>query len=134
MKPSLFQVESSIDARGRIDYAEYEKSLPFLPVRIFVISQVPEQAVRGRHAHSTTSQVLICVSGSVSAKFTGRSGESDFVLSNSSGWLQVPPMNFGELTNFSTDCVLVVLASEKYDPDEYISDFEEFLAKLESQA
>ena len=91
-----------------------------------MISQVPSHAVRGQHAHATTSQLLMCVSGSMTARFTSESNENAFDLNRSSGWLLVPPMNFGELSNFSSDCVLVVLASEQYDPDEYISDFEEF--------
>jgi hypothetical protein len=66
----------------------------------------------------------------MTARFIGESEESAFDLSASSGWLLVPPMNFGELSNFSSDCVLVVLASEKYDPDEYISDIEEFRRRL----
>jgi dTDP-4-dehydrorhamnose 3,5-epimerase-like enzyme len=83
-------------------------------------------AVRGQHAHSSTTQLLICVSGTMTARFISESNEIAYDLNPSSGWLLVPPMNFGELSNFSSDCVLVVLASEQYDPDEYISDFEEF--------
>jgi UDP-2-acetamido-3-amino-2,3-dideoxy-glucuronate N-acetyltransferase len=72
----------------------------------------------------------MCVSGSITARFTGESGENTFDLNPVSGWLLVPPMNFGELSNFSSDCVLVVLASEEYNPDEYISDFDEFRRRL----
>ena len=64
------------------------------------------------------------------ARFIDESGEIAFDLNPSSGWLLVPPMNFGNLSNFSSDCVLVVLASEEYNPDEYISDFEEFRRRL----
>jgi UDP-2-acetamido-3-amino-2,3-dideoxy-glucuronate N-acetyltransferase len=126
LKPYFLSIGSSPDDRGLLEFAEYPKHLPFEPKRVFVISQVPSHAVRGQHAHATTSQLLMCVSGSMTARFTSESNENAFDLNRASGWLLVPPMNFGELSNFSSDCVLVVLASERYDPDEYISDFEEF--------
>ncbi len=126
MKPYFISIGSSPDDRGLLEFAEHPKHLPFEPKKVFVISQVPSHAVRGQHAHTTTSQLLMCVSGSMTARFTDESGAGDFELNPSSGWLLVPPMNFGELSNFSSDCVLVVLASEEYNPDEYISDFEEF--------
>lgn len=130
MKPYFISVGSSRDERGILEFAEYPGHLPFEPKRAFVISQVPGTSVRGQHAHSTTSQLLMCVSGSMTARFISESHENSFELNPSSGWLLVPPMNFGELRNFSSDCVLVVLASEQYNPDEYISDFEEFRRRL----
>ena len=66
----------------------------------------------------------------MTARFICENHDNSFELNPSSGWLLVPPMNFGELRNFSSDCVLVVLASEQFDPDEYISDFEEFRRRL----
>jgi hypothetical protein len=66
----------------------------------------------------------------MTARFISESEENAFDLDPLSGWLLVPPMNFGELSNFSSDCVLVVLASEEYNPDEYISDFEVFRRRL----
>lgn len=130
MKPYFIPIGSSRDERGFLEFAEYPEHLPFEPKRVFVISQVPALSLRGQHGHSTTSQVLICVAGSITARFIDESGENAFDLNPSSGWLLVPPMNFGELSNFSSDCVLVVLASEEYNPDEYISDFEEFRRRL----
>jgi UDP-2-acetamido-3-amino-2,3-dideoxy-glucuronate N-acetyltransferase len=130
LKPYFISAGSSLDERGLLEFAEHPGHLPFEPKRVFVISQVPALEVRGQHAHSTTLQLLMCVSGSMTAHFTSESNENAFDLNPSSGWLLVPPMNFGELSNFSSDCVLVVLASEQYDPDEYISDFEEFRRRL----
>ena len=130
MKPYFIPIGSSRDERGFLEFAEYPEHLPFEPKRVFVISQVPALSVRGQHAHSTTSQLLLCVAGSITASFIAESGENAFDPNPSSGWLLVPPMNFGELSNFSSDCVLVVLASEEYNPDEYISDFEEFRRRL----
>lgn len=66
----------------------------------------------------------------MTARFISENHDNSFELNPSSGWLLVPPMNFGELRNFSSDCVLVVLASEQYNPDEYISDIEEFRRRL----
>ncbi len=126
MKPYFLSIGSNPDDRGLLEFAEYPKHLPFEPKRVFVISQVPSHAVRGQHAHSTTSQLLMCVSGSLTARFISESEENDFDLNRFSGWLLVPPMNFGELSNFSSDCVLVVMASEAYRADEYISDLDEF--------
>jgi UDP-2-acetamido-3-amino-2,3-dideoxy-glucuronate N-acetyltransferase len=130
LKPYFISIGSSPDDRGLLEFAEHPKHLPFEPKRVFVISQVPSHAVRGQHAHTTTSQLLMCVSGSMTARFISESEENAFDLDPLSGWLLVPPMNFGELSNFSSDCVLVVLASEEYNPDEYISDFEVFRRRL----
>jgi len=124
--PTFLELGIAEDNRGRLEFAEYPSQLPFLPQRVFVISDVPNGSIRGEHAHSSTSQVLICTAGSLSANFFDGTSDVKFELSPSTGWLLVPPMNFGRLTNFSEDCVLVVIASEAYRPDEYISDLDDF--------
>jgi len=125
-EPTFIELGLAEDHRGRLEFAEYPSRLPFLPQRLFVISEVPAGAIRGEHAHSSTSQILICTSGSLIAHFYDGSSNRQFELSPSSGWLLVPPMNFGKLTHFSKNCVLVVMASEAYRADEYISDLDEF--------
>lgn len=126
MRPKLVRPGNHADSRGELKFGEFPAELPFIPQRVFVISEVPIDSVRGEHAHSTTSQILICVSGSVTAAFQSSAGDTSFELSSSSEWLFVPPMNFGKLTKFSSDCALVVLASEPYNASEYISDLAEF--------
>jgi uncharacterized RmlC-like cupin family protein len=109
---------------------QYPDQLPFQPERFFVVSNVPNDAARGQHAHKSNQQILVCLSGGLNARFHDGQGWEEFSLSPRGDALFVPPMHFGELSKFLPGTSLLVLASEVFDPKEYVNDFHEFLSSF----
>lgn len=115
------------DHRGSLIVGEINKQLPFITERFFFVSRVPEGEPRGIHAHRKCHQLLICVSGSVRAMFDNGSFREVVLLDQPNYGLHMPPLTWGTQYDFSADAVLLVLASDRYDSDDYIHDYEEFL-------
>lgn len=106
---------------------ELEQGFPFNIQRIFTISQVPQNETRGEHAHYKCEQFLWLVEGSIDIAVTNKDGLSAHKLDSSNRILHLPPMHWCDMSNFSIKSCLIVLASEKYDPADYISNRDEFL-------
>lgn len=100
--------------------------MPFDIRRIFWIGGVPSGETRGSHAHRTCAEIVVPVCGSFKATITDNCGTSVFQMCNPAEGLFIPPMAWCVLSDFSKDCVCLCLASENYDADGYINDFEEF--------
>lgn len=116
------------DLRGSLSVAEFKKDLPFEPRRHFIVYGVPTQETRGEHAHRTCHQFLVCVHGSVRVLADDGNRREEFRLDAPSMGLHLPPMIWGTQYHYSSDAVLLVFASEGYDPEEYIRDYAEFTA------
>jgi UDP-2-acetamido-3-amino-2,3-dideoxy-glucuronate N-acetyltransferase len=123
----LFTMPRVEDLRGTLSFGEYDKHLPFVPKRYFLVFQVTSQEIRGEHAHRFLHQILICVTGSCSVACDDGQNRGQTVLDSPDKALYIPPMVWATQYNFSHDAVLLVLASEAYDPDDYIRDYDEFL-------
>ena len=116
------------DLRGLLSFGEVETHLPFAPKRVFCISQVPSIEVRGAHAHRTLEQLLVCLSGRCSVVVDDGRSRAEVVLDSPGRALYLPPLVWGIQYKYSADAVLMVLASEKYNPDDYIRNYDEFQA------
>ena len=116
---------------GELLFGESPTHLPFRPQRFFLIQNVPATAQRGAHAHKKCHQLLICVSGAVSALINDGDVSKVIRLDNPSVGLYMPPMIWGTQFDYSPDARLVVLASDRYDKNDYISSHEEFLLALD---
>lgn len=116
------------DIRGALSVIDFDADLPFLPRRSFSVFDVPSQETRGEHAHRRCHQFLICVHGSVRVLADDGKHREEFTLDSPSLGLHLPPMIWGTQYRYSSDAVLLVFASEKYDANEYIRDYAEFLA------
>jgi UDP-2-acetamido-3-amino-2,3-dideoxy-glucuronate N-acetyltransferase len=117
------------DLRGNLSAREVEKGLPFMPQRTFIIFDVPTKEVRGEHAHRVCAQFFVCVKGSVRVLCDDGKNRQDFHLTSSEIGLFLPPMVWGVQYHYSPDAMLLVYASERYDPGDYIRDYEDFLAE-----
>jgi dTDP-4-dehydrorhamnose 3,5-epimerase-like enzyme len=125
---SLQTLRLAHDLRGNLAVAELDRELPFSPARVFMVYDVPSAETRGAHAHRTCAQVLICVRGSVRVVVDDGTEREEFLLDTASAALHIPPMVWAIQYGYSPDALLLVLASERYDPDEYIRDYNDFLA------
>jgi dTDP-4-dehydrorhamnose 3,5-epimerase-like enzyme len=121
----LFLVE---DARGCLSGGEFPQQLPFSPARYFVVFDVPPGQVRGQHAHRQCRQFFIPLGGSIRLTVDDGSGSEDIVLDRPDIGLHVPAMIWTKLYDFSPGATLLVLASDPYDPADYITKYDEFRA------
>jgi acetyltransferase-like isoleucine patch superfamily enzyme len=115
------------DMRGALAVAELGKGLPFAPQRFFFVFDVPSAEVRGEHAHRKCHQFLVCVRGSVSVLVDDGSARAHYTLDSPTLGLHVPPRVWAAQFGYSADAVLLVLASDPYDPADYVRDYDEFL-------
>jgi UDP-2-acetamido-3-amino-2,3-dideoxy-glucuronate N-acetyltransferase len=128
----LYPLTYARDLRGSLSALEFE-GLAFMPRRMFAVYGVPDESVRGAHAHRTCGQLLVCMSGEARCiADDGKGSRQEFVLSTSKAGLYLPPMIWGMQYGYTRDACLVVLAELPYDPDDYIRDYEEFVALVES--
>jgi dTDP-4-dehydrorhamnose 3,5-epimerase-like enzyme len=115
------------DLRGSLAVIEIARDLQ-LPAmeRIFFVHSVPNQHVRGEHAHRKCHQVLLCTHGSVSVLVDNGSQRATVRLDDPNHALHVPPRVWASQFSFSPDAVLTVLASHAYDESDYIRSYEAF--------
>jgi UDP-2-acetamido-3-amino-2,3-dideoxy-glucuronate N-acetyltransferase len=118
------------DLRGSLMAADFA-GLPFTPVRVFTVSDVPSEHIRGSHAHLECAQLLVCVRGSINVVLDDGATREEFLLGNAEFGLHVPPMTWSTQYKYSFDATLLVLASHPYDPADYIRDYDEFLELVE---
>jgi acetyltransferase-like isoleucine patch superfamily enzyme/dTDP-4-dehydrorhamnose 3,5-epimerase-like enzyme len=118
------------DLRGSLSFGEVEQHLPFAPQRYFVIYGVPSAEIRGEHAHRELHQFLICIQGSCSVVLDDGTHRDEIVLDSAGVGLHIPPMVWGIQYKYSLDAVLLVLASDVYKAEDYIRDYDEFLAAV----
>lgn len=116
------------DLRGNLTVGEFEREVPFIPKRYFLVLDVPTAETRGEHAHRACEQFLICVKGTCSVVADNGNEREEFVLDSPSNGLYLPPMVWGIQYKYSADAVLLVFASHNYDADDYIRDYDEFIS------
>lgn len=121
------------DMRGSLSFAEYGQYLPFVPKRFFLVFDVPSREVRGEHAHKQLNQFLVCVKGSCSVMVDDGNCREEYIMNSPGLALHIPPMVWGVQYKYSADAVLLVLASDVYSADDYIRNYDEFLAMVVSR-
>jgi UDP-2-acetamido-3-amino-2,3-dideoxy-glucuronate N-acetyltransferase len=129
----LVRQHAVFEARGNLTVGEIGKGLPFVPRRFFVISAVPGEDIRGEHAHRELHQFLLCLAGSVVVDVDDGETRRTVVLDCPQVGIHLPPMVWGSQHQYTSDAVLLVLASSEYDPADYIREYSEFLAELRSR-
>jgi UDP-2-acetamido-3-amino-2,3-dideoxy-glucuronate N-acetyltransferase len=118
------------DMRGNLSAGEFERSVPFPVKRYFMVFDVPSAEVRGEHAHRRCHQFLVCPRGSVSVVADDGTRREEFVLDVPSKGIYLPPMVWGIQYRYSRDAILLVFASEYYDGEDYIRDYDDFLREV----
>jgi len=116
-----------MDVRGNLSVIESNRHVPFDIQRVFYLYDVPGGESRAGHALKTCYQFLIAVTGSFEAMIDDGKAKQVFLLNRAYYGLLIPPLYWRELQNFSTGSVCLVLASQPYDENSYIRDYQEFL-------
>ena len=115
------------DEKGKLVVVEGMKDIPFEIKRVFYIYASEGNVVRGQHANRESEFVLINVAGTSKVRVKdGHGGEIIYELNEPHTGLYIPKMVWKDMYDFSEDSILLVLASQPYNAEEYIRSFEEF--------
>lgn len=121
-----FQVKG--DERGHLVIMEGQADIPFEIKRIFYIFGSDHEVIRGCHANTETQFVLVNVAGTSKVKVKdGEGNEAIYCLNRPHTGIYLPTMVWKEMYDFSEDSVLLCIASEHYNANEYIRDYDEFM-------
>ena len=115
------------DRKGNLTVVENGTTLPFDVKRVYYLYDVPGGESRGAHAHRNLEQLIVAASGSFTVTLDDGKNKRSFFLNRPYQGLYVKPGLWRDLGDFSSGAVSMVLASEVYDTDDYIRDYDEFI-------
>jgi dTDP-4-dehydrorhamnose 3,5-epimerase-like enzyme len=130
MEIQRVQLHKHGDSRGMLVALEQDGDVPFAIRRVYYIFATKRDEHRGRHAHRHLNQLAVAVRGSVTFLLDDGSGPVEVVLDDPTQGLLLGNMVWRELYDFSDDCILMVLADHRYDPDDYITDYADFMREV----
>lgn len=127
MNIEIIEIPKIEDYRGNIAVIENDV-VPFDIKRVYYLFDVPSNSHRGGHAHKNLIQLLIPLSGSFDVVLNDGRENQIITLNKPDKGLLIKPTIWRELENFSSGAVCLVIASEVYEEDDYIREFDQFLA------
>ena len=122
----LVELPKYLDARGNLSVIEEFKDLPFKIERTYWIYDVPGGEARGGHAYRENEEFIVALSGSFDVVLDNGIEKRTFQLNRSYYGLYVPKGIWREMENFSTNSLALILASTKFDANDYIRDYKQF--------
>ncbi|WP_323645003.1 sugar 3,4-ketoisomerase [Aliarcobacter butzleri] len=122
------------DYRGQLVALEENRNIPFDLKRVFYIFGTQEGVSRGNHSHYKTKQFLVAVSGSCKVTLDDGYNKKTFNLNKPNLGLFQDALIWGTMHDFSSDCVLMVLANEYYVASDYITDYDKFLKEVKNDS
>ena len=128
----LKEFKKNEDKRGSLIALESQNEIPFQIKRVFYIYDNKMNLSRGQHAHFKTKQLLIALKGSCSVELDNGKDKTVYNLETPNIGLLQNQLIWGNIYSFTKDCILLVLADQKYDKSDYITDYNEFI-KVKSE-
>lgn len=125
-------IEGLGDARGSLVALEGGKNIPFDIKRVYSIFNTKNGVSRGFHAHRNLKQVAICLTGSCRFILDDGVQKAETIMSDAHKGLLIENLIWREMHDLSSDCVLLVLASEHYDEGDYIRHYADFIKEVKS--
>jgi len=122
----FISLRTFIEPDGKLVPIESNIDIPFLIRRVFYVYGVKDQNDRGKHSHHKTKQVLICLKGEVKVVCDDGENKDTWILNEPNKALYIPEMIWDEQLYTSEDSILLVLANNKYNFNDYIEDYEKF--------
>jgi dTDP-4-dehydrorhamnose 3,5-epimerase-like enzyme len=120
------------DERGHLIALENDKSVPFAIKRVYYLTDTQPGVPRGFHAHKELTQVAVCVSGRCLMKMDDGHTQEEVWLDAPDKAIVIEKMIWHEMHDFSSDCVLLVLASDFYDEQDYIRNYDAFMEQVKN--
>ena len=115
------------DDRGSLVALEGCKTVPFEIKRVYYIFGTKVGVSRGFHAHRKIKQVVVCVAGSCRFIVDNGTKREEILLNHPTKGLLIENFIWREMHDFSSDCILLVSASEYFKENDYIRNYQEFL-------
>lgn len=129
---AIIELPKFLDARGNLSFAQNNTHIPFEIKRTYWLYDVPGGEARGGHAYRETEEFVIALSGSFDVIVDDGKEKKTFHLNRSYYGLYIPKGIWREMDNFSTNSLALEFASTKYNPKDYIRDYNEFLKLKEN--
>lgn len=126
----IIQFDDLGDERGKLVVVEGNQAIPFEIKRVFYIYDSDEDVVRGQHANRESEFILINVSGKSKVRIDNGFEEVVIELNKPMMGLYIPKMIWKDMYDFSSDSVLLVLASTHYNGKEYIRNYDEYVEEI----
>jgi len=127
----IIELPKFLDARGNLSFIEENKHIPFKIERTYWIYDVPGGVARGGHAYKENQEFIVALSGSFDVILDDGETRKVFTLNRSHYGLYIPKGMWRQMENFSTNSLALVLASTKFDKNDYIYDYEVFKLAVE---
>jgi hypothetical protein len=129
-KARIINLPKIEDDRGNLSFVEEDTHIPFKIQRTYWIYDVPGGEFRGSHAFKESEEFIVAISGSFDVVLNDGTEEKRFSMNRSYYGLYIPKLHFRRLENFSTNSLALILASTPFKENDYIRDFDKFLASL----
>jgi hypothetical protein len=123
----IIELPKITDPRGNLTFAEQLKNVPFDIKRVYWTYDVPGGESRGGHAHKALYQLVVAMSGSFTVTLDNGETRKTILLNHPWQGLLIKPNTWRTLDDFSSGAVCMVLASELFDEDDYIYEYEDFI-------
>lgn len=118
------------DERGQLMVLETMKNIPFEMKRVYYLTGTKPEIPRGFHAHKELLQVAVCVSGKCLMVMDDGVKKENVWLDSPNKAIFIDKLIWHEMHHFSADCVLLVVASELYDENDYIRSYADFVGMI----
>ena len=130
LNTALIDFPKITDPRGNLTVAQAHTDVPFAVKRAYWVYDVPAGECRGGHAHKLCKEVLIALSGSFHVTVDNGEEQKIVLLNHPYQGLLIDTDVWRTLDDFSSGAVCLVLASEPFDEDDYIREYDDFLRYL----
>lgn len=127
MNYKILNFQQHGDERGMLVALEESKEIPFSVKRVYYMYGTTKNGRRGYHAHKKLEQILVCVQGSCTIHIDDGNDVEEIILNKPYEGLYIANNIWREMYKFSKDAVLLVLASELYDENDYIRDYQKYI-------
>ena len=125
-----FPLSKFKDARGTLSVFDFQKVIGFTAARLFIVGDTPENQVRGNHAHRNSTQVFLWLGGEIELTFKSKTQQTSYILSSSNHAFSCPPGVWGIQRFIAPNSKLLVLSDYSYDPEDYITNYEDFSRRV----
>ena len=130
-KGKIIDLHKIIDPRGKLTFVEECRDVPFNVSRVYWVYDVPAGESRGGHSHKHCKELLIAISGSFTVSLDDGKTLDKILLNQPYQGLLIENGVWRTLDDFSSGAVCLVLASDYFEEDDYIREYDEFLKDQE---
>jgi len=129
----IIDLHKEIDRRGNLTVVEQMKDIPFNISRVYWVYDVPGGKNRGGHAHKHCRELLVAASGSFSVTLDNGLEKRTFLLNHPYQGLLINTNVWRTLDDFSSGALCLVIAEDPFSEEDYIRDYDDFIAFIKAK-